>query len=129
MGCPFWATLLPHAYFKSGIIDPMFNYFILLSVFALLRAMHLGLQGIWKAGWWLAAGTASGWAVLTKGPVGFLLLALTALFGFFVTNPGPSCGGEVQESLGSVFWYRFFRGLPWSGGFGDRVNCSCFGLT
>ncbi|MFY8198979.1 MAG: ArnT family glycosyltransferase [Bacteroidia bacterium] len=90
----FWATLLPHAYFKSGIIDPMFNYFILLSVFALFRAMHLGLQGTWKAGWWLAAGTASGLAVLTKGPVGFLLLALTALFWI------------VRNKSWSSFWWK-----------------------
>lgn len=90
----FWATLLPHAYFKSGIIDPMFNYFILLSVFALFRAMYFGLQGTWKAGWWLVAGTASGLAVLTKGPVGFLLLALTTLFWI------------IRNKLWSPFWWK-----------------------
>jgi 4-amino-4-deoxy-L-arabinose transferase-like glycosyltransferase len=89
-----WSSLLPHAYFKSGIIDPMFNYFILLSVFALFRALHLGLQGIWKAWWWLAAGISSGLAVLTKGPVGFLLLALTGVFWI------------IRNQSWSLLWWR-----------------------
>lgn len=89
-----WATLLPHAYFKSGIIDPLFNYFILVSVWALFRAMHLGLQGLWKPGWWVVAGLASGLSVLTKGPVGFLLLALTALFWM------------LRNRVWSVLWWK-----------------------
>lgn len=71
-----WATLLPHAYFKSGIIDPLFNYEILLSIFFGVGACTDALQGRSPAGKGLAAGLASGFAVLTKGPVGFLLWGL-----------------------------------------------------
>ena len=73
-----WATLLPHAYFKSGIIDPLFNYEILLSIFFGVGACTDALQGRSPAGKGLAAGLASGFAVLTKGPVGFLLWGMVS---------------------------------------------------
>lgn len=68
----YGVSMLPFFYFKSGIIDPWFNLFIFLGIFffsryaetpgprpAALSAMFLGL------------------AVMTKGPVGFLIFALT----------------------------------------------------
>lgn len=79
-----WAGLyaisfLPFFYFKSGIIDPWFNYFIFLGIYffsrytdeaaAAIRMRHAALSGLF-----------TGFAVLTKGPVGFLIFALT----FFV---------------------------------------------
>ena len=74
----FWAisyfgSLLPALYFRSGIIDPVFNYFIFLSVWFLA-------DGVARGRWILigAAGALSGLAVLTKGPVGYLLPVLAA---------------------------------------------------
>ena len=75
----YTCSLFPFFYFKTGIIDPWFNLFIFLGVcffilftqteivkkmylYVILSALFLGL------------------AVLTKGPVGFLIFALT----FFV---------------------------------------------
>lgn len=77
------ATWLPHFYFKSGIIDPVFNFFIFIAFFQvhLLRfsgrkAMHAALAGLFL-----------GIAVLTKGPVA-ILVALLAFVVYMVINRG-----------------------------------------
>ncbi|MBQ6821503.1 MAG: glycosyltransferase family 39 protein, partial [Bacteroidales bacterium] len=72
-------SFLPFFYFKSGIIDPWFNFFIFLGIYffsrytdpaaSALRMRHAALSGL-----------ATGLAVLTKGPVGFLIFALTFFF-------------------------------------------------
>ena len=36
----YLGSFLPHLYFKSGIIDPFFNFFIFLSVVFLARSIH-----------------------------------------------------------------------------------------
>ena len=68
-------SVLPFFYFKSGIIDPWFNLFIFLGVYYLMKYLrpdnpvkqiHVVLSAIF-----------SGLAVLTKGPAGILLIALT----------------------------------------------------
>jgi 4-amino-4-deoxy-L-arabinose transferase-like glycosyltransferase len=68
-------SILPFFYFKSGIIDPWFNLFIFLGIYFLMlyalpdkrkKLLHIILSA-----------TFTGLAVLTKGPVGFLLVALT----------------------------------------------------
>lgn len=71
----FFASLLPHIYFKSGIIDPVFNFFIFLSVYFMIRVIAKDGNAIWKLA--LLSGIFSALSVLTKGPVGFLLLGLT----------------------------------------------------
>ncbi|MFT5778855.1 MAG: 4-amino-4-deoxy-L-arabinose transferase-like glycosyltransferase, partial [Crocinitomicaceae bacterium] len=71
----FFASILPHVYFKSGIIDPVFNYFIFLSVYFMIRVLAKDGESLWKLA--LLAGIFSGLSVITKGPVGFLLLGLT----------------------------------------------------
>lgn len=76
----FYGTLLPHIYFKSGIIDPVFNYFIFLSIYFLLLVIGKEEK---SARWALLSGLFSGLSLLTKGPVGFLLLG-TTLFVYLV---------------------------------------------
>lgn len=71
----FFASLLPHIYFKSGIIDPVFNYFIFLSIYFMIRFLGKDGEVLWKLA--LLSGVFSALSVLTKGPVGFLLLGLT----------------------------------------------------
>ncbi len=70
----YFGSFLPHLYFKSGIIDPVFNYFIFLSVYFTIQVFAKAKASNAYA---FYAGLASAAAVLTKGPVGFLLLALT----------------------------------------------------
>ncbi len=79
-----WAGLyaisfLPFFYFKSGIIDPWFNIFIFLGIYFFsrytdpsaggLRMRHAALSGLFM-----------GLAILTKGPVAFLIFCLTFFF-------------------------------------------------
>lgn len=71
----FFVSLLPHAFFKSGIIDPVFNFFIFLSVYFMIRVMAKDGSAIWKLA--IYSGMFSALSILTKGPVGFLLLGLT----------------------------------------------------
>jgi len=78
----YWGSFLPHFYFKSGIIDPVFNYFIFVSIIFIINSIHFNSnnsqqQNGGKTTQFILAGICAGLAVLTKGPVGFLLIALT----------------------------------------------------
>jgi 4-amino-4-deoxy-L-arabinose transferase-like glycosyltransferase len=78
----YLGSILPHLYFRSGIIDPWFNLFIFLGLHALItlvardpkrdpKAFNARRDGhAWLAGLFL------GLAVLTKGPVGVLVPGL-----------------------------------------------------
>jgi len=71
----FAGSILPFFYFKSGIIDPWFNLFIFLGVYYLMLYAFPGdnhkIRNI------TLSAVFTGLAVMTKGPVGFLLVALT----------------------------------------------------
>ena len=71
----FCATILPHIYFKSGIIDPVFNYFIFMSIYFMMLVISGDHENKMRLAF--IAGLFSGLSVITKGPVGFLLLGLT----------------------------------------------------
>ena len=80
----FAGSLLPQVYFKSGIIDPLFNYFIFLSIYFMIRSMKDNTSDKLLRFAFLA-GLFSGLSVITKGPVGFLLFGLT-LFIFILSE-------------------------------------------
>jgi 4-amino-4-deoxy-L-arabinose transferase-like glycosyltransferase len=76
-------SLLPFLYFKSGIIDPIFNYFIFLAVVFLSKSVGANRkQGSAKNA--ALGGLFIGLAILTKGPVGLLILLLTFLAYFII---------------------------------------------
>lgn len=84
-------SILPHLYFRSGIIDPWFNLFIFLGLHASITLVHRDPQRDPNAlnarrdrHAWLA-GLFFGLAVLTKGPVGALVPALV-LIAYWVWN-------------------------------------------
>lgn len=77
------ATWLPHFYFKSGIIDPTFNFFIFIAFFQ-VHLLRLSADKIVHA---VLAGIFLGLAVLTKGPVA-ILVALLAFMAYIVVNRG-----------------------------------------
>ncbi|MCT4622356.1 MAG: glycosyltransferase family 39 protein, partial [Schleiferiaceae bacterium] len=92
----FWAltyfgSILPHLYFKSGIIDPIFNFFIFLGIYYLVRYYWVrrdfwGISGNKKPKHYLIwAGIFTGIAILTKGPVAFLITGLV-IGVYWVTN-------------------------------------------
>jgi len=64
-------SILPFFYFKSGIIDPLFNLFMFLAVYFLYKTISSGNR------YYIFAGIATGLAVMVKGPVGYLLPSLT----------------------------------------------------
>ena len=87
------ATWLPHFYFKSGIIDPWFNFFIFVSFYQ----VHLLRFSERK---WLHAllgGLFLGLAVLTKGPVA-ILVALLA-FGVYIVLHRGLAGYKLKHLL------------------------------
>ena len=83
-------SILPHLYFRSGIIDPWFNLFIFLGVDRIMQLVHHDRTRDAVLG-----GLYLGLAVLTKGPVGALIPGLTV----------------------AVYWTlsRFRAQLPWKG--------------
>ncbi|RLD68225.1 MAG: glycosyl transferase [Bacteroidetes bacterium] len=71
------ASILPHFYFKSGIIDPLFNLFIFLGIYYFsLFDNKEGSKPLLNV---ILSATFIGLGILTKGPVAFLLFFLTAL--------------------------------------------------
>lgn len=69
-------SFTPFFYFKSGIIDPWFNFFIFGGVYCFV--LYTSPDGCKKPYLTTAlAGLSLGLAVLTKGPVGFLIFLLT----------------------------------------------------
>ncbi len=81
----YGCSLLPFMYFKSGIIDPWFNYFIFMSVFA----FHQSVSAKTKKQNYLAmffSGMLLGLAVLTKGPAAIMIFALTGGIYLFIVG-------------------------------------------
>ena len=74
-GLTYIGSFLPHFYFKTGIIDPLFNLFIFLSIYFFYL-----YQVAYKKKSLLIASILSGLAVLTKGPVAILIIILVVFF-------------------------------------------------
>ena len=74
----YLGSFLPHLYFKSGIIDPFFNFFIFLGVVFLAKSISKtsDIKGLIYA---LYAGISIGLAILTKGPVGLLIAGISVV--------------------------------------------------
>lgn len=68
----YFGSVLPHLYAKSGIIDPVFNFFTFLGLYWLIRfKWDPFLRNI------LLSGLFIGLAIMTKGPVAYLIIVLT----------------------------------------------------
>ena len=76
----YFGSFLPNLYYKSGIIDPVFNYFIFTSIYYLIRLINLD-KGQEQNKFAVLSGLFIGLAIITKGPVGLLLLVL--VFGVY----------------------------------------------
>jgi 4-amino-4-deoxy-L-arabinose transferase-like glycosyltransferase len=82
----YGCTILPHLYFKSGIIDPWFNFFIVVGLFGLIKARENKLNNGASYKWLLIAGVSTGLSILTKGPASLIILGLTGLVYFTSTR-------------------------------------------
>ena len=88
----FTCSILPQLYFKSGIIDPVFNYFIFLSLYLLFI---ISIKDDFESPklrrknhrWYLVASAlAAGVAILVKGPVALGLIVTTVSIILFINK-------------------------------------------
>jgi len=96
----YFGSVLPFLYFKSGIIDPFFNLFIFTGLYLFIlfywkKERYKGIE--LTANRWtylFFGGLLVGLGILTKGPVAYLLAALTMFvywvyqrFRFYINVP------------------------------------------
>jgi 4-amino-4-deoxy-L-arabinose transferase-like glycosyltransferase len=112
----FYGTaLLPAFYARSGLIDPLFNLFMLLAAMTGTRALE-GPERAWR--WGGLSGLWMGLAVLTKGPIGIGLPALAILTTAAlhrrwkaVLVTGLSAMGVVSLLVGSWIAWLYAEGV------------------
>lgn len=75
-------SILPYFYFRSGILDPLFNLFMFISAWYIFRFFDDEEEKNYNH---LNAGLFSGLAILVKGPVGLLLPGLTFIIFNLIT--------------------------------------------
>ncbi len=81
----FWSltmlfTFAPFIYWRSGIIDPVFNLFIVLSLYQWYKITQASLKEERSHFYYLLFGVFLGFAVLTKGPVALGIVGLVILW-------------------------------------------------
>ncbi len=103
----FAGSMLPFFYFKSGIIDPWFNLFIFLGTYHLM--LYSFPENNKKIRNIILSATFSGLAILTKGPVGFLLVAITA--GIFLLTVRFKVRVKFSEVVAYIFVLAFVGGF------------------
>jgi len=103
------SSFLTFFYFKSGIIDPWFNFFIFIAIYyAILFSNNPDSKESFRHTF--LAGAAIGLAVLTKGPVGLLIFGLTvALFMLFKRFKGV---GTIKHLIIFTLAFLLF-GFGW----------------
>ena len=77
-------SILPHFYFRSGIIDPWFNFLIFVAIWFFIKLnaaeeiISVKRRFIYAALW----GVFTGMAILTKGPTALLIIGLVVSFAY-----------------------------------------------
>ena len=85
----FAGSLLPHFYFKSGIIDPWFNLFTFLSIYYFILFKGMRRQDANEPHQWrhlVLSAVFIGLAILTKGPVALLVFILCVVVYWITTR-------------------------------------------
>lgn len=78
----YLGSILPHLYFRSGIIDPWFNLFIFVGIYHFYQYIQCDK----KSKYTLYSGLFIGLAVLTKGPVALGLFGICMLVFYAFTK-------------------------------------------
>lgn len=122
----YFGTVLPLLYFKSSIIDPWFNFFIFTGLYGFIlfhwkkNEFDLELKGN-KWLYLFLGGFLIGLGIITKGPVAYLIAALTMgvywvyqRFRFYVNVP-QFLFFSLAASLITLSWYGIETGKngPW----------------
>ncbi|MCB0654415.1 MAG: glycosyltransferase family 39 protein, partial [Saprospiraceae bacterium] len=113
----YLGTILPHLYFKSGLIDPFFNLFIFGGIYYFIlfywkKERYEGISLLWNKWTYLfLAGLITGMGILTKGPVAYLIIGLTLFvywvyqrFRFYVSVP-QFIFFTFSATLVTLAWY------------------------
>lgn len=87
-------SFTPHFYFKSGIIDPLFNLFIFLSIYQ-LSLLGIAEKKSKRRSHSLWGGLFMGLAILTKGPVALLIVGLCGLIYWIMSRSWKTF--QIQE--------------------------------
>lgn len=104
------ATWLPAMYFRTGIIDPWFNLFILAGI-ALYPVYLFQGKSIYPA--WLS-GLCIGLAVLTKGPVAILMYGITLVVFMLSSNSGFAVKFLMHSAIACCIPLTiWFGGITW----------------
>jgi 4-amino-4-deoxy-L-arabinose transferase-like glycosyltransferase len=105
----YFGSILPHFYFKSGIIDPFFNLFIFLGLYYFFlfyrnwSAKEM-LPNAKKKWYDLAlASFFIGLAIMTKGPVAFLVISLCVGIYYLYTLWKPL---SIAKPLTFAFFFK-----------------------
>ncbi len=123
----YFGSILPFLYFKSGIIDPVFNFFIFLGIYLFIlfywkkdRFENIELrQSHWT--YLILAGIAIGIGILTKGQVAYLISILTMFvywvyqrFRFYVNVPQFLLFTLAAAAV-TFTWYglEYMKNGPW----------------
>jgi 4-amino-4-deoxy-L-arabinose transferase-like glycosyltransferase len=116
----YFGSFLPNLYYKSGIIDPVFNYFIFTSIYYLIRLVNVE-KGKEQNKYAALSGLFVGLAIITKGPVGLLLLMLA--FGVYWAFNKFKKVGSIKSILIFIitifamsflwFGYELVQNGPW----------------
>jgi len=117
----YWGSILPFLYFKSGIIDPWFNFFTFSALFYYYKFLREKAEDKANNEWLWSSGLLLGLAVFTKGPVAFLMYGLTLLVFYMIRKfkQFPSIGQLFILLLSSLFFGGLWLGLetlqngPW----------------
>ena len=75
----YLGAITPHLYFKTGLIDPVFNFFIFLGILQFFEALKNHSSAYNANRHFLKAGFYTGIAILCKGPVALLVSVLVLL--------------------------------------------------
>ena len=98
----YMGAIAPHFYFKTGLIDPVFNFFIFCSIYQLYLALARYQPNYNNVRHFVLAGIFTGIAILTKGPVA-MLIALLVLFSLVVSRKWTWFFGFKQLFLFFLF--------------------------
>jgi 4-amino-4-deoxy-L-arabinose transferase-like glycosyltransferase len=107
----YMGSYLPFLYYKSGIIDPIFNFFIFSSVYFLFKSINeTTSKNLYYA---MISGALIGLGIITKGPVAILIVILTYFF-YILINRFEQVGNWksavvfiFSALITSMFWYGY----------------------
>ncbi len=105
----FAGSILPHMYFKSGLIDPWFNLFMFLSVIHVIVTIN-NYKSKSVMGNASLVGVFLGLAVLTKGPAALAIVGMVILITLFINKQFHFL---ASKNFGIIVFITILVSLSW----------------